>query len=95
MESYWNRFLETRILKSTGSGPENAEQKWNHHRPEMERKRMIKPEDVDMENRLQLSTTICNPLLKKHNLDLDRSLFLTVTFYLQSFEERERCYVVR
>ena len=35
------------------------------------------------------------PFALKHNLDLNRSLFLTVTFYLQSFEERERCYVVR
>ena len=30
----------------------------------------------------------------KHNLDLNRSLFLTVTFYLRSFGERERCYSV-
>ena len=36
------------------------------------------------------------PLLAlKHNLDLNRSLFLTVTSYLKSFEERERCYMVR
>ena len=70
MESCWNRCLEERILKTTGSGPENAEQKWNHHRPEMDRKRMIKPEDVVMENRLQQSTTICPSLLKNITLTL-------------------------
>jgi len=75
MESSWNRFLEERMPKSTGSGPENAERKWNHHRPEMDRKRMIKLEDVVMENRSQQSTTICPSLLKNITLTLIGHLF--------------------
>ena len=50
--------MEKRILKSTGSGPENVEQKWNHQKPEMERKEMINAEDVIMEKRLQQTITI-------------------------------------
>ena len=59
----WNRCLEKRILKSTGSGPENVEQKWNNQKPEMERKEMINAEDVIMEKRLQQTITICPFLL--------------------------------
>ena len=76
----------------TGSEPENAEQKWNYHRPEMDRKRMMKPEDVVMENKLKQSTTICPSLLKNITFTLIGHFFLTDTFIYIFRGERKMLY---
>ena len=64
MKFYWNRFLETRILKSTGSGPE---------------KRGTKMESSRTGNGPEYHDMALFAL--KLNLDLNRSLFFTVTLF--------------
>ena len=95
MEFYWNRFLETRILKSTGSGPEKRGTKMESSQTGNGTEENDKTGGCRHGEQVATINHNMPPFALKHNLDLNRSLFLTVTFYLQSFEERERCYVVR
>ena len=66
-------------LSQTGNGPEETDKSGGCHHGE-------KVATINHDTPL---------FALKHNLDLNRSLFLTVTSYLKSFEERERCYMVR